>query len=234
MGKPTEKSAVAVASTMVTTPTKGKGGKKREAGDKIKKRQPQPLSWAKRNNRDWLARTVVQPLAANEEKSWDNIREAKQAFASSAGISNVKWFGVEGDYNVLVMDLLGPSLEDFFQFCNRKLSLKTVLMLADQIQMALCRGYPTEFASYFYYCYSLHFEDFLDYQYLKRLFRDLFIREGLCNLQSINLSFTLVTDIGTKKISTLNSLKSVNIDNRQITDVGLSALTSMYYMLLLW
>ncbi|XP_072995300.1 casein kinase 1-like protein 2 [Typha latifolia] len=218
------------------------------------------------------------------------------------GISNVRWFGVEGDYNVLVMDLLGPSLEDLFNFCNRKLSLKTVLMLADQMinrvefvhsksflhrdikpdnflmglgrranQVyvidfglakkyrdtsthqhipyrenknltgtaryasvnthlgieqsrrddleslgyvlmyflrgslpwqglkagtkkqkyekiserkvatsieALCRGYPVEFASYFHYCRSLRFDDKPDYQYLKRLFRDLFIREG--------------------------------------------------------
>ncbi|KAL6597896.1 hypothetical protein ACP70R_037689 [Stipagrostis hirtigluma subsp. patula] len=218
------------------------------------------------------------------------------------GIPNVKWFGVEGDYNVLVMDLLGPSLEDLFSFCNRKLSLKTVLMLADQMinrveyvhqksflhrdikpdnflmglgkranqvymidfglakkyrdtathqhipyrenknltgtaryasvnthlgieqsrrddleslgyvlmyflrgslpwqglkagtkkqkyekiserkiatsVEALCRGYPTEFQSYFHYCRSLRFEDVPDYQYLKRLFRDLFIREG--------------------------------------------------------
>lgn len=45
----------------------------------------------------------------------------------------MRWFGTEGDYNVLVMDLLGPSLEDLFNFCSRKLSLKTVLMLADQM-----------------------------------------------------------------------------------------------------
>ncbi|WOK91353.1 casein kinase 1-like protein 2 [Canna indica] len=43
---------------------------------------------------------------------------------------------------------------------------------------ALCRGYPSEFASYFHYCRSLRFEDKPDYAYLKRLFRDLFIREG--------------------------------------------------------
>jgi casein kinase 1 len=45
----------------------------------------------------------------------------------------VKWFGSEGDYNVLVIDLLGPSLEDLFNYCGKKFSLKTVLMLADQM-----------------------------------------------------------------------------------------------------
>ncbi|CAI0627943.1 unnamed protein product [Linum tenue] len=43
---------------------------------------------------------------------------------------------------------------------------------------ALCRGYPSEFASYFHYCRSLRFDDKPDYAYLKRIFRDLFIREG--------------------------------------------------------
>ncbi|PIN03495.1 Non-specific serine/threonine protein kinase [Handroanthus impetiginosus] len=42
----------------------------------------------------------------------------------------------------------------------------------------LCKSYPSEFISYFHYCRSLRFEDKPDYSYLKRLFRDLFIREG--------------------------------------------------------
>ena len=49
------------------------------------------------------------------------------------GIPGVKWFGAEGDYNVLVIDLLGPSLEDLFNYCGKRFSLKTVLMLADQM-----------------------------------------------------------------------------------------------------
>lgn len=49
------------------------------------------------------------------------------------GIPNILYFGVEGDYSVMVMEMLGPSLEDLFSYCGHKFSLKTTLMLADQL-----------------------------------------------------------------------------------------------------
>ncbi|KAH7288209.1 hypothetical protein KP509_31G017200 [Ceratopteris richardii] len=232
------------------------------------------------------------------------LYEAKlyRVLQGGTGIPYLRWYGVEGDYNVLVLELLGPSLEDLFNFCSRKFSLKTVLMLADQMinrveylhsknilhrdikpdnflmglgrranqvyvidfglakkyrdnvshlhipyrenknltgtaryasinthlgieqsrrddleslgyvlmyflrgslpwqglkagtkkqkyerisdkKMStsiesLCKSYPSEFSSYFHYCRALRFDDRPDYAYLKRIFRDLFIREG--------------------------------------------------------
>ena len=49
------------------------------------------------------------------------------------GLPEVKNFGCNNDYNILIMELLGHSLENLFQSQNRKLSLKTTCMLGIQM-----------------------------------------------------------------------------------------------------
>ncbi|VDL39917.1 unnamed protein product [Hymenolepis diminuta] len=51
-------------------------------------------------------------------------------------VPRIHWFGSDGmknDYRALVMDLLGPSLEDLFNYVGRRFTVKTVLMLAEQM-----------------------------------------------------------------------------------------------------
>ena len=53
----------------------------------------------------------------------------------------------------------------------------------------LCKGFPPEFVTFFQVCRSLRFEDKPDYSYLRKLFRDLFIREGApCTAPSPRMS----------------------------------------------
>ena len=73
------------------------------------------------------------------------LREINAHVRIVAGIPAIKWCGSEGDYNVMVMELLGPSLEDLFNFCSRRFTLKTVLLLADQM-VKVIRGFLHEIA----------------------------------------------------------------------------------------
>lgn len=49
----------------------------------------------------------------------------------------------------------------------------------------LCKGFPIEFVTYFQYCRSLRFDDKPDYSYLRKLLRDLFVREGRNTIELI-------------------------------------------------
>ncbi|XP_073386038.1 uncharacterized protein [Physcomitrium patens] len=60
------------------------------------------------------------------------------------GVPNMRWFGKEQDYNVMVLDLLGPNLLHLFKVCGLRFSLKTVIMLGyqmiDRVEYVHSRG----------------------------------------------------------------------------------------------
>lgn len=55
------------------------------------------------------------------------------ALKGERGFPRIYWTGTEGDYNVLVMELLGPNLETVRQLCKGRFSLATTSFLAIQM-----------------------------------------------------------------------------------------------------
>eukprot|EP00747_Dinoflagellata_sp_TGD_P078716 gnl/TRDRNA2_/TRDRNA2_160198_c0_seq1.p1 gnl/TRDRNA2_/TRDRNA2_160198_c0~~gnl/TRDRNA2_/TRDRNA2_160198_c0_seq1.p1 ORF type:complete len:402 (-),score=58.40 gnl/TRDRNA2_/TRDRNA2_160198_c0_seq1:139-1224(-) len=70
-----------------------------------------------------------QPMLASEHKLYTRI----EASGGGEAVPTVHWYGVDGEFNVLVMDLLGKSLMGCFELCKYKFSLKTVCMIAEQM-----------------------------------------------------------------------------------------------------
>ncbi|KAI5476243.1 hypothetical protein MNV49_007943 [Pseudohyphozyma bogoriensis] len=73
-----------------------------------------------------------EPRKSDAPQLRDEYRTYK-ILAGSHGVPQVYYFGQEGLHNILVIDLLGPSLEDLFDMCGRKFSIKTVVMTAKQM-----------------------------------------------------------------------------------------------------
>ena len=55
-----------------------------------------------------------------------------QLFENEVGFPKVYYFGRFGKFYVLVMELLGPSLEEEFIACNKKFSLQTIIKISIQ------------------------------------------------------------------------------------------------------
>ncbi|KAI9266974.1 kinase-like domain-containing protein [Sporodiniella umbellata] len=73
-----------------------------------------------------------EPRKSDAPQLRDEYRTYK-IMAGSEGIPTAYYFGQEGLHNILVIDLLGPSLEDMFDTCGRRFSVKTTAMLAKQM-----------------------------------------------------------------------------------------------------
>ncbi|KAI9015323.1 kinase-like domain-containing protein [Phycomyces nitens] len=76
-----------------------------------------------------LVAIKFEPRKSDAPQLRDEYRTYK-ILAGLGGVPTAYYFGQEGLYNVLVIDLLGPSLEDLFDCCSRRFSVKTVAMLA--------------------------------------------------------------------------------------------------------
>ncbi|KAH8396398.1 hypothetical protein KR222_009802 [Zaprionus bogoriensis] len=60
-----------------------------------------------------------------------------RAIRPAVGLPRIHFFSEEDDYCAIVMELLGPSLDYLFEFCSRSFTMKTVLMLANEMLLRL-------------------------------------------------------------------------------------------------
>lgn len=56
-----------------------------------------------------------------------------ESVSGHTGFPQVYWFGEKDDFQIMIFELLGPNLEDVFCYCGNQFSLKTTLMIVDQL-----------------------------------------------------------------------------------------------------
>lgn len=84
----------------------------------------------------WTGRAVaikLEPIETRTRILEHEFRVYQDVYHPNSGISQCHYYGIEDDYSVLVIDLLGLSLGNLMDKCGGKFSLKTVLMMGDQL-----------------------------------------------------------------------------------------------------
>lgn len=56
-----------------------------------------------------------------------------QLLEGQQGFPALYWAGTEGGYHIMVLELLGESLQDLFQICSTNISIPTVLTIGCQM-----------------------------------------------------------------------------------------------------
>lgn len=57
----------------------------------------------------------------------------KYLYQPNKGIPQIYWNGSQDDYNILIIEMLGPNLENLFALCGSRFSLKTTSYIAQEL-----------------------------------------------------------------------------------------------------
>ncbi|XP_037932257.1 casein kinase I-like [Teleopsis dalmanni] len=74
-------------------------------------------------------------MESNKLKRSQLLTENKiyRLLKESTGVPNMYYYGNQGNYRAIVLDLMGPSLKSLLRTCKGHFSLKTILMLFNQM-----------------------------------------------------------------------------------------------------